>query len=196
MNTQRAEITRNTKETRISLVLDMSDASTIQIDTGIPFFDHMLTGMAFHGSIGMVLRAEGDVDVEYHHTVEDTGLVLGDALHQVFSQLGSVHRFGYAAIPMDDSLGEAVIDVCNRPYLVYQADYPQEYCGKFPVALFREFFWALAIRARINLHLICRYGLNSHHMTESLFKAMGRAIAQAYAPKAGGQAAMSTKGGL
>ena len=196
MNSRRAEITRNTKETRISLSLDLADASTIQIDTGIPFFDHMLTGMAFHGSMGLVIRADGDLDVEYHHTVEDIGLVFGEALHQIFTQTGSVHRYGCAAIPMDDALGEAVIDVCNRPYLVYQADYPQEYCGRFPVALFREFFWAVAVRARINLHLICRYGLNSHHMTESLFKAMGRAIAEAYRPKEGGQAAMSTKGGL
>ncbi len=194
MNPQQAEITRDTRETRISARVDLSDATTIDINSGIAFFDHMLTGMAFHGSIGLYLRAEGDLDVEYHHTVEDVGLVLGDALYQVFQQLGSVQRFGHAIIPMDDALGEAVIDVCNRPYLVYNADYPQDYCGQFPVALFREFFWALAVRARINLHLIARYGLNSHHMTEALFKALGRAISQAYQPKSGDNSAMSTKG--
>ena len=194
MNPQQAEITRDTRETRISARVDLSDATTIDINSGIAFFDHMLTGMAFHGSIGLYLRAEGDLDVEYHHTVEDVGLVLGDALYQVFQQLGSVQRFGHAIIPMDDALGEAVIDVCNRPYLVYNADYPQDYCGQFPVALFREFFWALAVRARINLHLNARYGLNSHHMTEALFKAVGRAISQAYQPKSGDSSAMSTKG--
>lgn len=194
MNPQQAEITRDTRETRISARVDLSDATTIDINSGIAFFDHMLTGMAFHGSIGLYLRAEGDLDVEYHHTVEDVGLVLGDALYQVFQQLGSVQRFGHAIIPMDDALGEAVIDVCNRPYLVYNADYPQDYCGQFPVALFREFFWALAVRARINLHLVARYGLNSHHMTEALFKALGRAISQAYQPKSGDGSAMSTKG--
>ncbi len=194
MNPQQAEITRDTRETRISARVDLSDATTIDINSGIAFFDHMLTGMAFHGSIGLYLRAEGDLDVEYHHTVEDVGLVLGDALYQVFQQLGSVQRFGHAIIPMDDALSEAVIDVCNRPYLVYNADYPQDYCGQFPVALFREFFWALAVRARINLHLVARYGLNSHHMTEALFKALGRAISQAYQPKSGDNSAMSTKG--
>ncbi|TVQ41272.1 MAG: imidazoleglycerol-phosphate dehydratase HisB [Spirochaetaceae bacterium] len=196
MNPQQAEVIRETKETRITVRVDLSDASTIDVDTGIAFFDHMLTGMAFHGSIGLSVRAEGDLDVEYHHTVEDVGLVFGDALHQVFNQVGSVHRFGHAIIPMDDALGEAVVDVCNRPYLVYNADYPQDYCGRFPVALFREFFWALAVRARINLHLIARYGLNSHHMTEALFKAMGRALSQAYTPKSGGGSTMSTKGTL
>ena len=194
MNPQQAEITRDTRETRIIARVDLSDATTIDINSGIAFFDHMLTGMAFHGSIGLYLRAEGDLDVEYHHTVEDVGLVLGDALYQVFQQLGSVQRFGHAIIPMDDALSEAVIDVCNRPYLVYNADYPQDYCGQFPVALFREFFWALAVRARINLHLVARYGLNSHHMTEALFKALGRAISQAYQPKSGDNSAMSTKG--
>lgn len=194
MNPHYAEIKRDTKETRIVLSVDLADASKIEINTGIPFFDHMLTGMAFHGSIGLGVRAEGDLDVEFHHTVEDVGLVFGDALYQVFQQLESVQRFGHAIIPMDDALGEAVIDVCNRPYLVYNADYPQEYCGNFPVALFREFFWALAVRARINLHLIVRYGQNSHHMTEALFKATGRAISQAYTPRQGGRAAMSTKG--
>ena len=194
MNPQQAEITRDTRETRIIARVDLSDATTIDINSGIAFFDHMLTGMAFHGSIGLYLRAEGDLDVEYHHTVEDVGLVFGDTLYQVFQQLGSVQRFGHAIIPMDDALGEAVIDVCNRPYLVYNADYPQDYCGQFPVALFREFFWALAVRARINLHLNARYGLNSHHMTEALFKAVGRAISQAYQPKSGDSSAMSTKG--
>ncbi len=193
-NPQYAEAIRDTKETRISLSVNLADPSRIEIATGIPFFDHMLNAMAFHGSIGLCVQAGGDLEVEYHHTVEDVGLVLGDALYTVFQQLDGVQRYGHSIIPMDDALGEAVVDVCNRPYLVYEADYPQDYCGQFPVALFREFFWGLAVRARINLHLIVRYGLNSHHMTEALFKAMGRALSQAYAPGSGGTASMSTKG--
>jgi imidazoleglycerol-phosphate dehydratase len=166
------------------------------VDTAAPFFDHMLTAMAFHGGFGLNLSARGDINVDYHHLVEDTGLVLGDAFHQLFEKTGAVARFGHAVIPMDDALAEAVIDVAERPCLIYQARFPQPYSGIFPMDLLKEFFSAFTQKARINLHLLCRYGDNSHHMAEALFKAFGKALRAAYTPGDTSREEMSTKGVL
>jgi len=189
-------LSRTTKETRIELELRMESGRPVKIGTGVPFFDHMLTAMAFHGGFGLTVNARGDIDVDYHHLVEDTGLVLGDAFHRILENRGSVARFGHSVIPMDDALSEAVIDVCERPCLVYHADYPQSVAGTFPLDLLKEFFQAFANRARVNLHLICRHGENSHHMAEALFKALGKALNAAYAPREGNREEMSTKGAL
>lgn len=188
---RRAAIDRNTKETRISVVVDLSDAAEPEISTGLPFFDHMLTAMAFHGGFGLTVEAAGDIEVDPHHVVEDTGIVIGSCLERVFRDTGKVRRFGHAVIPMDEALSEATIDVCGRPTLSYRATFPQEYAGAFALALFREFFSGLSMGARIALHLDCRYGENAHHMIEALFKALGKAIGIAYAPV---DSRMSTKG--
>lgn len=196
MSDAAVSFSRSTKETRIELELRAEKGLPVNIDTGVPFFDHMLTAMAFHGGFGLTVKARGDIDVDYHHLVEDTGLVLGDAFHRLLENRGTVARFGHSVIPMDDALCEAVIDVCERPCLVYRADYPQSVAGTFPLDLLKEFFQAFTNRARINLHLICRHGENSHHIAEALFKALGKALRGAYAPREGSPEEMSTKGAL
>lgn len=196
MKARVAEVKRTTRETDITLRLNLDSAKSIRIAVGVPFFEHLLHAMAFHGGFGLEIDARGDIDVDPHHLVEDCGLVLGDAFHRVRDDAGPVRRYGSSIIPMDDALSEAVVDVCNRPYLVYRAKYPQENAGDFQLALLREFFLGLSNRAQVNLHLRCRYGENGHHMAESLFKATGRALAQAYAPADSPDTEMSTKGVL
>jgi len=189
------EINRKTAETEISLKLDLEKKEKPQISTGLPFFDHMLYAMAFHGKFFLEIQATGDIEVDPHHLVEDTGLVFGQALLKSFRDKGAILRYGNSKIPMDDALGEVVVDVCGRPYLVYNVQYPQEKSGSFDNFLFREFFQALVSEAKINLHLISHYGENSHHISESLFKASGIAIEYAFR-KTGetGTGSMSTKG--
>ncbi|MDR2588637.1 MAG: imidazoleglycerol-phosphate dehydratase HisB [Spirochaetales bacterium] len=198
--TAAVSLSRVTKETDISLSLEYGvnepGASSVSVDTGAAFFDHMLGALAFHGRFGLVIKAKGDIDVDYHHLVEDTGLVLGAAFHELFQRSGAVERFGYSVIPMDDALCEAAVDVAERPFLVYRADFPQACAGTFPLCLVKEFFQAFTQKARVNLHLICRYGENSHHMAEALFKAFGRALAAAYAPRNGERGDMSSKGAV
>lgn len=194
MGTGTVRISRKTRETDITLELDLLRAGTIQLSSGLPFFDHLLHAMSFHGGFSLTLAASGDLEVDPHHLVEDVGLVLGDALRTWVAENGTVARYGNAVIPMDDALSQAVIDVCERPYLVFEVQWPQERSGSFEMSLLTEFFNALSSRARINLHLLCRYGRNSHHMAESLFKALGRAIHEAYTLTEGG--VPSTKGTL
>jgi len=188
-------IHRKTAETDINLTLDLENCKKPEISTGLPFFDHMLYAMAFHGKFHMSIQASGDLNVDPHHLVEDTGLVLGQALLKSFKDKGAINRYGNGKIPMDDSLSEVVIDVCGRPYLVYNVQFPQEMSGNFANFLFKEFFQALVSEAKINLHLISHYGENSHHISESLFKASGIAIEYAFR-KTGenGTSSMSTKG--
>jgi imidazoleglycerol-phosphate dehydratase len=183
---------RDTKETKIRIDLDMS-ARGVSVTTGLPFFDHLLEAMAYHGRFALTVAAEGDVEVDPHHLVEDTGLVLGSALAGTVERYGSVLRFGHAVVPMDDALSEVTVDAGGRPYLVYSADYPQEYCGGFSTTLIREFLLALSNAAKINLHAECRYGENSHHMAEALFKALGRALSSSYTLNESGED-VSTKG--
>ncbi|MFO7850649.1 MAG: imidazoleglycerol-phosphate dehydratase HisB [Spirochaetia bacterium] len=183
---------RQTRETQISVELDM-DGRGGEISSGMPFFDHLLTSMAFHGRFYLSVRAEGDLEVDPHHLVEDTGMVIGNALAASVRVYGPVARYGHAVIPMDDALSEVTVDAGGRSYLVYKADYPQEYCGEFSTALIREFLLALVNSSRINLHAECRYGRNSHHMAEALFKALGRAFSSSYTLSEGKEDA-STKG--
>ncbi|MCX7787240.1 MAG: imidazoleglycerol-phosphate dehydratase HisB [Spirochaetes bacterium] len=196
MKTTPITVKRETKETNITVTLCREGTKQIHVQTGLPFFDHLLTSFAFHGGFDLSLEASGDLMVDPHHTVEDVGLVLGDGFHRLLETAGQVTRFGYSIIPMDDALCEVIVDVCERPYLVYQVDFPEPLAGSFSVRLLKEFFYAFCHRARINLHLMARYGENSHHMAESLFKAFGRALAQAYQPVGGSQEGMSTKGTL
>ena len=195
---RRVTLQRTTKETAIELTLQMERSDSIAsadiaIESGLPFFDHILYSMAFHGRLGLHIRARGDLQVDPHHTVEDIGLVLGDALAHIQAADRALCRFAHAVVPMDDALASATVDLCNRPFLVYRAHYPQDYAGDFQLALLREFFRALVGRARCNLHLHCLYGDNSHHISEALFKALGRALHDAFRPNPG---LPSTKGVL
>jgi imidazoleglycerol-phosphate dehydratase len=187
---RRARRERATSETDVTVEVDLDRRESVRVDTTVPFFSHVLEAMAFHGGFELQVRARGDEEVDPHHLVEDVGLVLGDCLRAV-RDLGPVRRFASALIPMDDALAEVAVDVGGRPYLHYAARYPQSTVGTFEVALVREFLGALATRAQINLHATVRHGENAHHMVEALFKALGRALAGAYAPATGG---MSTKG--
>jgi imidazoleglycerol-phosphate dehydratase len=186
-----ATVARKTNETDIEVTLDLASAVAPDVSTGLPFFDHMLVAMAHHGHFSLSVRAAGDLAVDPHHLVEDTGIVIGSALNRIFAEGGPVARFAHFVIPMDEALSEATVDVCGRSTLCYDPHFPQEYSGDFPMWLFREFFLGLAGSAKISLHLECRYGDNAHHMIEALFKALGKALGTAYAP---GSAAMSTKG--
>ena len=196
MSERTNSIERVTRETDIRLTLSVPEnrpsRDSYAISTGLPFFDHMLLAFGFHGGFGLQLEARGDIEVDPHHLVEDVGIVLGDALHALKRE--GMARYGQAAIPMDDALSEVIVDVSGRAYLMYDAKYPQEYAGSFQLALLKEFFQALASRAQVNLHLLSRYGQNGHHMAESLFKALGRALSTAYALD--GEVVMSTKGSL
>jgi imidazoleglycerol-phosphate dehydratase len=188
---RKTTVERETRETHIAVTLDPDEALEPVVRTGLPFFDHMLTSMAFHGRFTLVVQARGDTEVDPHHLVEDVGIVLGQALAAVLSQGGAVQRFAHAVVPMDEALSEVTIDVCGRPTLVLAASFPQAYAGSFDLSLLREFFKGLASEARISLHVEVRRGENGHHMAESAFKALGRALKEAYAP---GEPLMSTKG--
>jgi imidazoleglycerol-phosphate dehydratase len=191
------EIHRATKETDIRVVLDMNASGPCKPETGLPFFDHMLNAMAFHGGFRLEVSAKGDIEVDPHHLVEDTGLVIGSALEKARKDSEGIRRYGQSVIPMDDALGEAVIDACGRPYLKWNVDWAQEKAGDFDLFLLREFFWGLAVAGKLNLHLTVKYSENGHHAAEALFKATGRALAEAYSPnEGGGEAGMSTKGTL
>lgn len=193
MKERRVTVTRETRETNIELTINLSQAEPIAVDVELPFLGHLLHAMAFHGGFSLEVSGRGDIEVDPHHLVEDVGIVLGQALGRIPAEYGPVTRFGHAVIPMDDSLSEATIDVCGRPYLVYQAAFPQSRSGDFDMALLKEFLMGLASAAGMNLHAHCRYGENSHHMAESLFKALGKAIAQAFASTAS-SSPLSTKG--
>jgi imidazoleglycerol-phosphate dehydratase len=191
VTTRKSEITRTTRETDISITLDPDTTVAGGISTGVPFFDHLLTSMSFHGRLGLKIAARGDLAVDPHHLVEDVGLVLGQAFAAVMEKTGAVARFAHAVIPMDEALAEVTIDVCGRPTLFLKADFPQPWAGTFDLSLLREFFGALAGQARVSLHVEIRRGENSHHMAEAAFKALGRVLHDAYAP---GTQEMSSKG--
>ncbi len=195
MSNRKTNVARKTNETDIFIEIDPDRGGDISVKTSVPFLDHLLTSMAFHGNFSLTVKGEGDTEVDDHHLVEDVGLVLGQALDKIVGADAGVKRFGHSVIPMDDALSEVAIDVCGRPFLVYEPDYPQPTAGTFDMSLLREFFTGLANRAKINLHAHVRYGKNSHHMAESLFKALGKALKQAYAQADGSQAAgISAKG--
>ncbi len=196
MSKSTVTVSRQTSETEITLSLDLSKGGEISIETGVPFFEHMLEAMSFHGDFSLSLRAGGDIDVDFHHLVEDIGIVLGEALSEHVENAGAVARFGHSVIPMDEALSEVTIDVSGRPFTLFKADFPQQRIGAFDVSLIREFLYGLAGSGKMTLHAECRRGENSHHMAESLFKALGKALNQAYGPSRHSAAVQSTKGSL
>jgi len=188
-----AELNRKTKETDIAVKLDL-DGGAADISTGIGFFDHMLTALSVHGEIGLTVKAEGDLNVDGHHTVEDVGIVLGMAFKNALGDKKGIARYGTAFIPMDEALGFASVDISGRPFLVFDAEFPEEKIGDFDSCLAEEFFRAFAFNAGITLHLKCVYGKNSHHIAEALFKACAHALKDAKAVS--GSEILSTKGVL
>ncbi len=189
-----SEITRKTKETDITLKLCL-DGGEVKIDTGIGFFDHMLNSFATHGGFGLEISAKGDLEVDGHHTVEDVGIVLGKAFNEALGDKGSIERFGSLYVPMDEALAFASVDVSGRPFLVFDAEFPQAVCGDYDCSLTVEFMRALAYNAQITLHIKSVYGDNSHHITEAVFKAAAHALKAAVAQNNSGKP-MSTKGVL
>lgn len=187
------KIERKTKETDISVSLNL-DGGSIELDTGIGFFDHMLHAFAFYAGIGLTVHAAGDLQVDGHHTVEDIGLTIGEALKGAFGAKTGIRRFASAYVPMDEALLFAALDVSGRPYLVFDAPMPQERCGEYDTCLTVEFMRALANSGGLTLHLKALYGQNAHHITEGLFKALGLALKDAKRVESGG--VTSTKGVL
>jgi imidazoleglycerol-phosphate dehydratase len=192
-----AQIRRDTKETQISVKLDLDGTGQAQVSTGIGFFDHMLDSFARHSGLDLTVEAKGDLHIDFHHTVEDVGIVLGQAVAKALDGFKGIRRFGHAYIPMDETLSRCAIDLSNRPYLIWKVQFSRPKIGDFDTELFKEFHQAFAMNAGACVHLECLYGDNNHHIAESGFKALARALRVAIEldPKTHGQAA-STKGVL
>jgi imidazoleglycerol-phosphate dehydratase len=192
-----AEVTRNTKETQIKVRLDLDGTGVSQISTGIGFFDHMLESFSRHGGIDLFVETKGDLHIDMHHTIEDTGIVLGQAVAKALDGFKGIRRFGSAYIPMDETLSRCALDLSNRAYLIYKVEYARPKVGDVDTELFKEFHQAFAMNAGACVHLETLYGSNSHHIAECGFKALARALRQAVEldPKTGGMAP-STKGVL
>jgi imidazoleglycerol-phosphate dehydratase len=192
-----AEVRRDTKETQIRVRLDLDGTGQSSISTGIGFFDHMLDSFARHGGFDLGVDTKGDLHIDMHHTVEDTGIVIGKAFHQALDGFKGVRRFGHAYIPMDETLSRCAVDLSNRPYLVWRVNFIRPKVGDMDTELFKEFHHAFAMNAGACVHLETLYGENTHHIVESGFKALARALRTAVEPdpKTGGRAP-STKGVL
>ena len=192
-----AEITRNTKETQIKVRLDLDGTGVSEISTGIGFFDHMLESFSRHGGIDLFVETKGDLHIDMHHTIEDTGIVIGQAVAKALDGFKGIRRFGSAYIPMDETLSRCALDLSNRADLIYKCEYARPKVGDVDTELFKEFHQAFAMNAGACVHLETLYGSNSHHIAESGFKALARALRHAVEidPKTGGHAP-STKGVL
>lgn len=188
--------TRKTKETEITVTIHLDGHGKNDIDTGIPFFDHMLNGFARHGLFDLEVKAVGDLDVDCHHTVEDTGIVLGTAIANALGDKAGIKRYGHFLLPMDETLALCAIDLSGRPYLRFDADFPTERIGGLDTEMVREFFYAVSYSAAMNLHLKILDGGNSHHMAEALFKAFGKALDAATMEEPRMNEVWSTKGSL
>ncbi|MFM1651349.1 imidazoleglycerol-phosphate dehydratase HisB [Brevibacillus sp. B_LB10_24] len=194
--TRTASISRKTNETDITLAFTIDGEGSSQLQTDVPFLNHMLDLFARHGKFDLDVRAKGDIEIDYHHTVEDIGICLGQALREALGDKKGIRRYGNAFVPMDDALAQVVIDLSNRPHLEYRAVYPSAQVGQFPTELVHEFLWKLALEARMNLHVILHYGHNTHHMIEAIFKALGRALDEAVSLDPRVKGVPSTKGML
>ena len=190
-----AEITRKTKETDISVKLDLDGGAHADISTGIGFLDHMLTALAVHGGFSLEVSAKGDLYVDGHHTAEDIGIVLGMAFKEALGDKSGIMRFGSAFVPMDESLAFCALDISARPFLVFNAQFTNERVGEFDTCLTEEFMRSFAFNAGITLHLRCEYGSNDHHKIEALFKALAYALKTAVKRNTDGSV-VSTKGVL
>jgi imidazoleglycerol-phosphate dehydratase len=194
---RRAEISRETSETAITVALGLDGEGRADIATGIGFLDHMLTALARHGLFDLKVRAKGDLHIDFHHTTEDVGIVIGQCLRQALGDKRGIRRYGAAVIPMDEALAEAAVDISGRPFLAWSVTFAQPKIGEMDTELFEEFFRALAFNAGITLHVTQKAGTNAHHVAEACFKALARALREAVEPDPRAISAIpSTKGVL
>lgn len=193
---RRATIERTTTETEVRVDLTLDGTGRGRIRTTIPFLDHMLTLLAKHGFFDLTVQAKGDTEIDDHHTVEDIGIVIGDALKQALGTKERVRRFGWASVPLDETLAQVSVDLSGRPYLVYHVELPQRRIKAFDLGLFEDFFQAFATHAALNLHVNVLYGRNPHHIMEAVFKALAKALDQATALDERVTGVLSTKGKL
>ena len=191
-----AKLKRTTKETDISIALNLDGSGNASIDTGIGFFDHMLEGFTKHGFFDLDCKVKGDLEVDGHHTVEDTGIVLGNCIKQAVGDKKGIKRYGYFILPMDDALALCAVDLCGRPYLNFECSFPTERVGYLDTELVREFFYAVSYTAGMNLHIKMISGTNSHHMIEAMFKAFAKALDMAVSAEPRTTEVLSTKGSL
>lgn len=189
-----SNIQRNTKETKINIELNL-DGGEVEVSTGIGFFDHMLTAFGVHGGFGLRVEVKGDLEVDTHHTAEDTGIVLGKAFKEALGDMSGIERYGSFSIPMDESLAQVSLDISNRPFLVFNAKFEQELCGDYETCVTEEFWRAFAMNSGITLHINVPYGTNAHHQIEAIFKAVAHALKTAVTKNSDG-AVLSTKGVL
>ncbi|GAB4507617.1 MAG: imidazoleglycerol-phosphate dehydratase HisB [Sulfuricaulis sp.] len=197
MSSRRAEVTRNTKETQITLSVNLDGSGAARLNTGLPFLEHMLEQVARHGLIDIALEAKGDLHIDAHHTVEDIGITLGQAIAKAVGEKKGIRRYGHAYVPLDEALSRVVIDFSGRPGLEYHVDFPRSRVGEFDVDLVHEFFQGFCNHALVTLHVDCLRGKNAHHNAETIFKAFGRALRMALEvdPRAP-DSVPSTKGSL
>lgn len=196
MENRIATQTRKTKETDISITINLDGRGITDIHTGLPFFDHMLNGFARHGLFDLTIHVDGDLEVDCHHTVEDTGIVLGQAILKALGNKAGIKRYGSCMLPMDETLVLSAIDLSGRPYLKYNAEFTTERIGDLDTEMIKEFFYAISYSAAMNLHLKVLDGGNNHHMAEALFKAFGKALDAAVAEEPRMSEVWSTKGSL
>lgn len=193
---RQSEISRNTKETSITVRLDIDGSGKSSIDTGIGFFDHMLEAFAKHGFFDLTVKVKGDLNVDGHHTVEDTGIVIGEAIAKAIGDKKGIRRYGSSILPMDETLALCAIDLCGRPYFVMDADFTSPMVGDFDTQLVKEFFYALSYSAAMNLHLRIITGENDHHKIEAFFKAFAKSLDAATTTDSRITDVLSTKGSL
>ena len=191
---RKAKIKRQTSETDVEVSLNLDGKGKSSIDTSIPFVDHMLDLMCYHGGIDLNIKATGDIEVDYHHLMEDIGITLGQALNSALGDRAGIRRYGFSKVPMDESLSEVVVDISGRAYLVYNVKKKAGHLKDLPVSLFEDFFRALTNHSMITLHINLHYGRDLHHIYESIFKAFGRALKEAVTLE--GKRVPSTKGKL
>lgn len=193
---RKSVIERKTKETDIFISLNLDGTGKADIHTGIGFFDHMLDGFARHGFFDIEVNVSGDLEVDGHHTVEDTGIVLGQAIKEALGDKAGIRRYGSFILPMDDALALCAVDLCGRPYFSYECQFPSERIGELDTELIREFFYAVSYSAGMNLHIKMLSGLNGHHMAEAMFKAFSKALDEAVSKDERIKDVLSTKGSL
>lgn len=196
MNERKAKVERKTSEVKVSVDINLDGKGKFEIDTGIPFFNHMLSQFAKHGYFDLKINAIGDIDVDFHHTVEDVGLALGEAFLKALGDKKGITRFGEAVVPFDETLATASVDLSGRPYLIFRADVPKSKVGEFDLELGEEFFKSLSNTLMCNLHIELKYGDNLHHMIEAIFKSVGRALDKASKLDSRSNEVPSTKGML
>ena len=193
---RQATVTRETRETRITVTIDLDGTGKADLSTGIGFFDHMLDGFARHGLFDLTVRCEGDLQVDCHHTIEDTGITLGTAIARALGDKAGILRYGSCLLPMDETLALCAVDLGGRPYFVYNAAFAAPACGGMDTQMAREFFYAVSYSAAMNLHLKVLYGENDHHKLEALFKAFAKALSAAVRQDPRIEGVLSTKGSL